>query len=131
MIVLDASAAVDYLLGIGAFERIAARLGAPGEAIHAPHVLDLEVAHALRRMTLGRLLSAARAEEALDDYAALRVRRYPHGRLLPRVWQLRSNLTAFDAAYVALAEALEASLVTADAALARASGHGAKIELYR
>jgi predicted nucleic acid-binding protein len=131
MIVVDASAAVDYLLAAGAFERIAARFATPTESLHAPHVLDVEVAHALRRLAMSRAISAVRAGEALDDLAALPVRRYPHTWLLPRMWELRSNMSAFDAAYVALAEALDASLITADGALARAPGHAAKIEVYR
>ena len=131
MIVVDASAAVDYLLAAGAFERIAARFALPAESLHAPHLLDVEVAHAVRRLAMTREISATRADDALEDFAALRVRRYPHTWLLPRIWELRSNLSAFDAAYVALAEALGAVLVTADGALARAPGHAAKIELFR
>lgn len=131
MIVVDASAAVDYLLAAGAFDRIAARFAAPRESLHAPHLLDIEVAHALRRLVITRTIPASRAEEALEDYADLRMRRYAHRPLLPRIWELRSNMTAFDAAYVALAEALGASLVTSDGALARARGHEATIELYR
>jgi len=131
VIVVDASAAVDYLLAAGAFERIAARFAAPAESLHAPHLLDVEVAHAVRRLAMTREISAARAHDAVEDFAGLRVRRYPHTWLLPRIWELRSNLSAFDAAYVALAEALGAVLVTADGALARASGHAAKIEVYR
>src|SRR5439155_1612482 len=114
LIVVDASAAVDYLLAAGAFERIAARLATPAETLHAPHLLDVEVAHALRRLAISRAISVVRAEEALADLGAMRVRRYPHAWLLPRMWQLRSNMSAFDAAYVALAETLDASLVTAD-----------------
>lgn len=129
MIVLDASAAVDYLLAMRAFEQIASRLSS--ESIHAPHLLDLEVAHALRRLALARAIPSSRADEALEDYSELRVRRYSHTPLLPRIWDLRGNLTAFDAAYVALAEALEAPLLTADAALARANGHRATIEVAR
>ncbi len=129
MIVLDASAAVDYLLDIGASRQIASRIGIPGETVHAPHVLDLEVGQALRRLTLQKRLPPTRAEEALADYAGLRIRRYPHGQLLPRIWELRSNLTVFDAAYVALAEALDSPLITADSALARSAGHAARIEL--
>ena len=131
MIVVDASAAVDYLLAAGAFERIAARFGSPAESLHAPHLLDVEVAHALRRLAMSRAIPAGRANEALEDLGSLRLRRYPHKWLLPRIWRLRSNMSAFEAVYGALAEALDASLITADRRLARAPGHSAKIELYR
>lgn len=131
MIVVDASAAVDYLIGATTFERIRDRLEAPDGDLHAPHVVDIEVAHALRRLALSRSLSPVRAEEALRDFADMRLRRYPHAALLARIWELRANMTAFDAAYVALAEALDAPLVTTDARLARAPGHRATIELVR
>lgn len=130
-LVLDASAAVDYLLGFGAFERIAERISARSETLHAPHVLELEVTQALRRLTSRGTITASRANDALEDYAALRIRRYPHGWMLPRIWQLRNNVTSFDAAYITLSEALAAPLLTADAALARSSGHAAIIELHR
>ncbi len=130
MIVLDASAVVDYVLWIGAAERIAQRISGTGEAMHAPYLLDIEVAHALRRYALRGALSPARGAEALIDVADLRLRRYPHVPLLPRIWELRGNLSAFDAAYVALAEALDAPLVTSDAALGRAPGHNARIEVF-
>lgn len=130
MIVVDASAVLDYVLWIGAAERIARRISGAGEALHAPYLLDVEVAHALRRYALRGTLSAARGAEALSDVAQMRLRRYPHVPLLPRIWELRENLSAFDAAYVALAEALEAPLVTSDAALARAPGHRARIEVF-
>ena len=130
MIVLDASAVVDYVLWIGAAERIAQRISRTGEAMHAPYLLDIEVAHALRRYTLRGVLSPARGAEALADLAELRLRRYPHLPLLPRIWELRENLSAFDAAYVALAEALDAPLVTSDSALGRAPGHSAQIEVF-
>lgn len=94
-------------------------------------MLDLEVAQALRRLARQGVLTTARAEEALGDLAGLRVRRYPHAHLLERIWELRGNLTVFDAAYVALAEALDAPLITADAAIARAPGHGAQVELFQ
>jgi predicted nucleic acid-binding protein len=129
VIVLDASAVVDYVLWIGAAERIARRIST-GEAMHAPYLLDIEVAHALRRYALRGALSPARGAEALSDVAQLRLRRYPHLPLLPRIWALRENLSAFDAAYVALAEALDAPLVTSDAALARAPGHSARVEVF-
>ena len=102
----------------------------PGEIFSAPHVIDLEVAQALRQLARRGNIDAPRADEALSDFGDLRIRRYPQGALLPRVWELRSNLSAFDAAYVALAEALGAPLITADAALSRAPGHSARIELF-
>jgi predicted nucleic acid-binding protein len=129
VIVLDASAVVDYVLWIGAAERIAKRIST-GEAMHAPYLLDIEVAHALRRYALRGALSPARGAEALTDVSELPLRRYPHRPLLPRIWELRENLSAFDATYVALAEALDAPLVTSDAALARAPGHRAQIEVF-
>jgi predicted nucleic acid-binding protein len=129
VIVLDASAAVDHVLRRDAFERIAARLEAPGENIHAPHLIDLEVAGVLRRLVLQRAASVARARAGLHDFAALAIARYPATALLERIWELRANLTVFDAAYIALAEALEAPLVTTDARLARAPGHRAEVEL--
>lgn len=130
-VVLDASAAIDYLLGFGAFERIAERISARAETLHTPQLLDLEIAQALRRLVSRRTITASRAQDALDDYAGLRIRRYPHGWMLPRIWQLRENVTAFDAAYITLSEALDAPLLTADGALARSSGHAAVIELHR
>lgn len=129
MIVLDASAAIDHLLHRDSYERIAARLSVSGETLHVPHVLDLEVANALRRLSLRGSISAERAQEALHEYALYPVERYPMLALLDRVWELRSNMSAFDAAYVALAEVLDAPLITTDARLARAPGHQATIEL--
>ncbi len=118
------------LLDIGASDRIEERLARPGGDLHAPHLLDLEVEQALRRFALRGQLSDERARQVLEDLAGLRLTRYPHHSLLERIWELRGNLSVFDACYVALAEALGAPLVTADAALARAPGHGAQIELY-
>ena len=104
-----------------------ARLFGQDETLHAPHLLDVEVAQVLRRYYLHRELSSRRAEQALDDLAALKLERYPHEPLLPRIWQLRENITAYDAAYVALAEALNAPLLTCDARLADAPGTAATI----
>lgn len=129
MIVLDASAAVDHLLHRDAYERIAARMAVPGETLHAPHVLDLEVANALRRLAMRGNITADVAQQALHEYALYPVERYPALALLDRVWELRSNMSAFDAAYVALAEVLDAPLITTDAHLGRAPGHRAAIEL--
>lgn len=131
MIVLDASAAVDLLLRIGACSRIEERLLRPGETLHVPYLFDIEVLQTLRRRALKHELTLERSREALDDYAALDVTRYPHLPLIDRIWALRQNLTACDAAYVVLAEALAAPVVTADAALARTHGHKATMELFR
>ena len=129
MIVVDASAVIEVLLNTPAGVRVADRLFADGETLHAPHLLDLEVAQVLRRYALSAELDAARGAQALEDLAALPLSRYPHDVLLPRIWELRHNVTAYDAAYVALAEALAAPLVTRDAALAASRGHAARIEL--
>ena len=126
---LDASAVLEVLLRTQAGAKIEARVFQRGETLHAPHLIDVEIAQALRRYAASGQVSAARCAEALEDWRAFRVHRYPHEAMLNRVWDLRANLTAYDAAYVALAEALEAPVLTCDARLARAPGHGAKIEL--
>lgn len=130
MIVLDASAALDWLLQSSAGQRIERRIYSHNESLHAPHLLDLEVAQVLRRLTRDGTVSVHRADEAIQDLMDLRITRYPHFVLLPRVWQLRHNLSAYDAAYVGLAEILGATLITADRRLASASGNSARIELF-
>jgi predicted nucleic acid-binding protein len=131
VIVIDASAAVEWLLHSSAGWRIEKRIYADdNESLHAPHLLDLEVAHTLRRLVREHTLSAERAEDALSDLLILRILRHPHHSLLPRIWQLRHNLSAYDAAYVALAETLAAPLLTRDSRLASASGHTAQVELF-
>jgi predicted nucleic acid-binding protein len=130
MIVMDASATVDWLLQTLAGQRIEHRIYSSKETLHAPHLLDVEVAHVLRRLVREGTVSANRADEAVQDLLDLRLTRYPHLLLLPRIWQLRQNLSAYDAAYVGLAEKLGASLITRDAHLAAAPGHAAKIELF-
>jgi predicted nucleic acid-binding protein len=97
------------------------------ELIHAPHLIDLEVANALRNLAVRKVLSVAVAREALADFSVARVRRYPHRFLLERIWELRKVLSAYDASYVALAEILDAPLVTTDLRLARSYGHRARI----
>lgn len=129
MIVVDASAILEVLLNTRAGAAVAERLFAPGETLHAPHLVDLEVAQVLRRYALAGELDSGRGLEALEDLADLPLTRYPHDLLLPRIWELRRNVTAYDAAYVALAEALSAPLVTRDAALAAAKIHHARVEL--
>jgi predicted nucleic acid-binding protein len=132
LIVLDASAVVALLLDSGpGAERIRVRIESPGESLHVPHLMDLEVLHALSRQALRDTLSPRRSAEALEDLANIMFVRYPHTPLVERIWELRENLTAYDAAYVELAEALDAPLVTLDARLAQASGIRAAVELYR
>ena len=126
---LDASAALELLLQTRLGSRVAERALAAEESLHAPHLLDIEVAQVMRRYTLAGELPVARAAEALDDFADLPITRYAHADLLSRVWSLRESLSAYDAVYVALAEALQSPLVTTDRKLARAHGHGATIEL--
>jgi predicted nucleic acid-binding protein len=129
MIVVDASAVIEALLRTPAAAAVDARLFGPGETLHAPNLLDVEVAQVIRRYVANGDIAAKRGREALDDLADLRLRRYPHDWLLPRIWELRHNLTAYDAAYVALAEALDAPLLTRDRRLAAAAGRRARIEL--
>ena len=105
------------------------RLFAPGQSLHAPHLIDIEVAQVLRRYATTGQLPVERCREALADMADLPLTRYPHDFLLPRIWELRGNLTAHDAAYVALAEALDATLLTRDKRLASAPGYHARVEL--
>jgi predicted nucleic acid-binding protein len=130
LIVVDASAVVELLLRTNTGKRVEDRLFSRGESLHAPHLLDVEVAQALRRFALDKELSPERGAQALEDLIDLPVHRYPHDFLLERIWELRRNLTAYDAAYVALAETLIAPVVTCDGALASAPGHAARIEAY-
>lgn len=131
MIVVDASAVTEFLLQTPLGLKVEARLLKGAQEFHVPHLLDVEVAQALRRLVRTRELSIERAEEALADLADFDLRRHPHVDLLARVWELRVNLTAYDAVYVALAEALASPLVTCDAPLSNAPGHTARIEVVR
>lgn len=131
MIVLDASALVELVLGTPRGRKVAARVADPAVSLHAPHLADVEVAQALRRYTRDGELDAATASTALDDFRALDLQRHAHEPLLDRVWELRKNLSAYDAVYVALAEALDAVLLTCDGRLARAPSFAARVELVR
>lgn len=131
MIVLDASAVIELLLGTAAGALVAKRIVRHGESIHAPHLIDVEVAHVLRRLQAAGDLGDERGREALADLADLDLDRHSHHDLLPRVWDLRHNVTAYDAVYLALAEVLGAPLLTLDQKLASSSGHDAQIEFVR
>jgi predicted nucleic acid-binding protein len=130
MIVLDASAVVDWLLQTASGRRIQQRILAYSETLHAPHLLDLEATQVLRRLARQGVLSGSRADEVIRDFLDLRVTRHPHLVLLPRIWHLRHNFSAYDAAYIALAERLGAPLITRDCRLTAVSGHRASIELF-
>ena len=129
MIVLDASAAIEWLLQSPVGVKISHRIFAPSESLHAPHLLDVEVAQVLRCYVRDKTISVRRGQEALEDLGDLPLRRYPHDFLLPRIWELRATLTAYDVAYVALAELLDAPLLTCDGKIASASGHDANVEV--
>ena len=121
LIVTDASALVEYLLGTRRSESVKAVVTASDADVHVPALCDVEVVAALRRALLGRSLTERRAREALADYQALPLTRHGHQPLLERALTLRHNFSAYDAMYVALAEELRAELLTADDALARAA----------
>ncbi len=130
MIVLDASAVVDWLLQTPSGRRIEQRIYARNDSLHTVHLLDVEFTQVMRRLVREGTLARKRAEEAMEDLIAVRVTRYAPVVLLHRIWQLRQNLSAYDAAYVALAEELSASLITRDQKLAAAPGHTATIEVF-
>jgi predicted nucleic acid-binding protein len=129
VLVVDSSAVLEALAARDPAPELVERLADDGD-LHAPHLIDTEVLHALRRMLRRGQLSGERAHDARTDYADLTLVRYPHEPLNDRVWELRENLTASDATFVALAEALDSPLITCDVRLAAASGHLARIELY-
>jgi len=131
VIVLDASALVELLLGTAAGRTIATRIADPALSLHAPHLADIEVTQALRRYANDGDLAAADAAIALEDLRSLDLERHAHEPLLDRVWALRRNLSAYDAVYVALAEVLDTVLLTCDGRLARAPGLVHRIELVK
>jgi predicted nucleic acid-binding protein len=128
VIVVDASALLEFLLQTPLGARVETRLFRDEEELHSPHLVDVEVAQGLRRLVRAGEVSPDRAGEALADLADLDLHRHSHVDLLTRAWKLRENVTAYDAMYVALAEALDARIVTCDGPLARAPGHRARIE---
>jgi predicted nucleic acid-binding protein len=129
MIVVDASALLESLLRAPAAVAVERRLFDPRQTLHAPHLLDVEVTQVICRYAANGEIEGERGRAVLADLADFPLRRYPHHFLLQRVWDLRNNLTAYDGVYVALAEALDAPLLTRDRCLAAAPGHHALIEL--
>src|SRR5213075_937366 len=129
VIILDASAAIEWLLQTPAGIRIDKRIFSPLVPLHAPHLLDIEVAQVLRRYVRDKTIAAQRGQEALEDLGDLALNRYPPDFLIPRVWELHATLTAYDAVYVALAELLGAPLLTCDGKIASAPGHHATVEV--
>jgi predicted nucleic acid-binding protein len=128
VIVVDTSALLAAVVGRPHSEFLRERI--LREELHAPHLLDIEFLHALRGLVARKELSLSRAEEAREDMYDFGILRYPHAPLADRVWELRDALSAYDAAFIALAEALGSPLITCDGRLARAKGHAARIELF-
>jgi predicted nucleic acid-binding protein len=128
LIVIDASAMIELLLRTPRAQALETRLSVSGLSLHAPHLIDIETASALRRLANIGAVTEERGRIALERLGQTPLIRYPHEQLMLRIWRLRQNVTAYDAAYVALAEALDAPLVTCDLRLARAGGHRARIE---
>ena len=129
MLVVDTSAVLAALAARDPAPGLRERLAEDGD-LHGPHLIDTEILHALRAMIARDQISAERAEGVRSDFAELALVRYPHVPFSDRVWELRHNLSAYDATFVALAEALSAPLVTCDARLASAPAHDARVELF-
>ena len=128
MAVVDTSAVIAALIADPPNRPLLERLGTV--ELHAPHLVDVEMLHVLRTLVTRRGLTLDRATEARRDYADWTLVRYPHDQLLDRMWALRGNLSAYDAAFVALSEAIGLPLVTIDAKLARAARRTTSVELY-
>jgi predicted nucleic acid-binding protein len=129
VLVIDTSAVIAALVARPPNQALVARLRDDGD-LHAPHLLDVELLHGLRRLVLAGRLSEERAADARGDFADLAIVRYAHAALADRTWELRKNLTVYDATFVALAEALGVPLVTCDVGMANAQGKRAMVELY-
>ena len=129
--VLDASAVVELVLGTRSGMEILKRISDPQLSLHSPELVDIEVLHALRRYELTDIVPPDRIAHAIDNLSDLDLRRHPHGPLLPRIWSWRYNLTSYDAAYVSLAEVLDAPLLTTDARLAGAPRLPVAVEVFQ
>lgn len=128
MIVCDASVVLQILLRMPAAKAVEDRLRTPGEEMHAPHLIDLEILHVLRRYAATYPANDADYRRAVVEWLAFPVSRHSHDVYASRIWALRHNLSAYDAAYVALAEGLRAPLLTRDQHLFGSTGHRAQIE---
>lgn len=128
MIVIDASALLEVLVGTPAKQIVGERIEESG-SLHAPYLIDIEAAQVIRRLAIANRIAPEHGQMALERLVNLRLSRHPHDHLLSRVWELRNNLAAYDAIYVALAEFLNAPLLTRDRRMANAAGHRARIEL--
>lgn len=131
MIVLDASAVVELLLDTDAGRHVALLIDDPALGVHAPHLVDVETVSVLRRFAREGIIKDDEAAVAIEDLLALDLQRHSHEGLIERCWALRKNVTAYDAAYIALAEALDATLVTCDDRLAKAPGTQVRIQLVK
>ena len=129
MIVVDASALLEFLLQTALGARVEARLFRDDAELHVPHLVDVEIMQAVRRFVRTGDVSVVRARAMVGDLIDLDLHRHAHVDFLRRAWALRDNVTAYDAMYVSLAEALDAPLVTCDEPLAAAPGHAARIEV--
>ena len=127
MIVAHASAILEVLLNTPAGAGIARQILAVGQSVHVPHLIDVEILHVLRRLDRTGEIRGIRSRQIFQDYTDLPLNRYPHTILANRIWELRHNWTAYDAAYIALAEELSAPVLTRDRALATGPGHRAKV----
>jgi predicted nucleic acid-binding protein len=127
LIVLDASAAVDYLIDAGALGQWVRETIHDEPEVAAPHLIELEILSSLRKRVERKDVTRRQAVDAISDFGDLALVRYPVTNLLERIWALRSTLTPYDGAYIALSEALGVALVTTDARLARSHGHAAEV----
>jgi predicted nucleic acid-binding protein len=131
VIVVDASALLEFVLQTTVGARVEARLFRDGAELHVPHLADVEVVQGLRRLVRTGEVASARAKEAIEDLVDLDLHRHSHTDLLSRAWTLRDNISTYDAMYISLAEALDATLVTCDGPLSTAPGHAVRIEVIR
>ena len=130
MLVVDASAVVELLMASPIGSAIEDYVFSSGEPLAAPDLIDVEVLHVIRRFHRTGILTLQRSEQALEDFGDLAIRRYGHELLRPGMWRLRNSVTAYDAAYIALAELLEAPIVTCDGRMARSTGHDVTFQLF-